>query len=180
MPLRRNSRRAVVSDADRKPTDGSASDVEEVSGPTEDSDSVIEAESSDSPMQMKESGRDDEGDDDGGAGSDDDDDDDDDAGSSQPGSPSLVLPLRFGQDLEVLALGSLKKDGRFFHSTNCLYPTDYVARKIHTSYKNPSVDTWYYCSIVDKGNRPVFLVHAADDAVGAPRRRCLLCATSCC
>ncbi len=143
MPQLRSSRKVIPSDSDHSAASdlSASSEVEEVSGQLEASDSVI---------GVEDSGSDD---DDGNNGGDDDD----------AGSRDLVLPLRFDDDLEVLSLGSLKH--QHFHSTACLFPTDYSARKLHTSYKNPAQQTWYHCSIADKHNRPVFVVSTEDDPV---------------
>jgi len=77
----------------------------------------------------------------------------------------LVMPLQAKGNCVVLNLGTVT-DRAGFHTSQYIWPINYVSTRQYFSLRNPDTKVLYTSKIVDAGSTPGFVVEAADDNIG--------------
>jgi chromodomain-helicase-DNA-binding protein 7 len=78
------------------------------------------------------------------------------------GSP--VFPIRLGNSMVLVRMGTVVADKEGFHSQRYVYPDGYLCERLYQDIDNPDDKTWYNCRIFDRGgDQPVFRVELKDN-----------------
>lgn len=77
---------------------------------------------------------------------------------------SEELPMRLGNSLVLVSLGTIVYDRPAFHNGRYIYPAGFCTERYTASMKDPSVKEWYVSEIVDNGgDHPIFRVYPKND-----------------